>query len=841
MRSISRFIRFTAVAAVIASIFAGCLSYTVDFVEVSIDGNADTIDAGKSIQFNFNVAAQGKDTSNAQRVNWSVSSTSDGKGPVTPGTTVSPSGTLSVSIDEIYPILYVRATHAAYSGKYDFKQINVKGPKVGSVVISTAAASVVAGGTVKLSAFVAGQAPNQGLTYSVGSKSDGTGAVAAGSAIAGDGTLTVAAGETASSLYVKAQSNSDATKSAIQEIKIITVTSVTVTADGGTARVLRGGSLKFAATVAGNNGPGQNVTWKVSANQAGTSAVTDGTAIAADGTLTVAATEAAATLYVTATSAVDTTKSGSLAVVIPTVTAVTVSPVNPQIKRGDGVTFTARVQGTGSPGQEVTWKLDGVGGTPSATTITSTGMLVVSTAEMLSGLIVTATSVDDPAKFGTSMVTIPAIPAAIDTFAGYSITGSGTSFTARKSGASVGAVNQPIQTVIDAIRNDAKGAACQIRFGNGSDVLNTGTASIIFNNTGGTWGAITLSGKITSAVNVSGNDNGTIVISDNISITSTADIANTDAATGDNANGKAITHNSTGTLTINGGRVSSVTGKAIVFPSLGTVTVSGGTVASTSGIGIQLTGRGTINVSGNGLVTAAGSGSTIGCTLIPDSSGTINVTGGTVENTGSGSTIYMFSGVKINISGGTVKSTSGIAINRQGTGPVVIDGNAVVSATSGRGVHSGSNGGTVTIAGNAKVSATTGYAVYTYVSSNNTFIKGNAVVSATTGYALYIYYTGAVNISENAKVTSANTNAAQGTVFLGKQTATADPANLRLEITGGTVENTAANGNAIRNNSTGGITVSGGTVSAPSGIAINNTAGAALDTTGGKIVGKVSP
>ncbi len=414
MKGFSKLVGFAAAAA-IALGFAGCLSYSVDSVQVSIEGNADSVDAGKTVQFNFQVNASGKDTSQAQRVKWSVSSTSDGNGPVTPGTSVSPGGTLSVSIDEIYPILYVRAAHDsfAYSGKYDFKQINVKGPKVGSVILSTAATSVVAGGTVKLSAFVAGQAPNQGLTYSVGSKSDGTGAVAAGSAIAGDGTLTVAAAETASSLYVKAQSNSDATKSAIQEIKIVTVTSVTVSADGGTAKVKRGGSLKFSATVAGNNGPGQNVTWKVSANAAGTSAVTSGTAIAADGTLTVAVEEAAATLYVTATSAVDTTKSGTLAVVIPTVTAVAISPVNPQIKRGDGVTFTARVQGTGGPSQEVTWKLDGVGGTPSATTITSNGMLVVSTAETLSGLIVTATSVDDPAKFGTTMVTIPASPAAI--------------------------------------------------------------------------------------------------------------------------------------------------------------------------------------------------------------------------------------------------------------------------------------------------------------------------------------------------------------------------------------------------------------------------------------------
>jgi len=397
------------------ALLAGCLSYSVESVEVTIDGNATSIDAGKSIQFNFLVTATGKDITQAQRVRWSVSSTSTGTGPVTTGTTISPSGTLAVSVDEIYPILYVRATHDsfAYSGKYDFKQIQVRGPKVGSVVLSVTgnASSAVAGGTAKLSAFVAGQAPNQGLTYSVGSASNGTGAVVAGTAIAADGTLTVSANETASSLFVKAVSNSDATKFDIKEIKVVTVTSVTVSADGGTARVLRGSSLRFSAVVTGNNNPDQNVTWKVSSNAAGTGTVTDGTAIASNGTLTVAAAEAAATLYVTATSSVNTTKSGSLAVVIPTVTSVIVSPANPQIKRGEGATFTARVQGTGNPGQEVTWKLDGIGGSTTVTTITSNGMVIVNAAETLSQLLITATSVDDPTKSGTTMITIPAVPA----------------------------------------------------------------------------------------------------------------------------------------------------------------------------------------------------------------------------------------------------------------------------------------------------------------------------------------------------------------------------------------------------------------------------------------------
>jgi hypothetical protein len=651
----SKFFSVIAIAAVIISVFAGCLSYTVDSVEVSIDGNATTIDAGKLIQFNFLVSATGKDTSQAQRVKWSVSSTSDGRGPVTSGTTVSPNGTLAVSINEIYPVLFVRATHEAYSSKYDFKQIQVKGPKVGSVVLSIPMISAVAGGTLKVSAFVAGQAPNQGLTYSVGSRSDGTGSVVAGTRIEADGTLTVAAAETASSLFVKAVSNSDATKFDIKEIKIVTVTSVTVSAEGGSARVVRGGSLKFNAAVAGTNNPDGAVMWKVSSNAAGTGAVTAGTAIASNGTLTVAVAEAAATLYVIAVSTIDSTKSGSLAVTIPTVTSITISPVNPQIKRGEGATFTARIQGTGNPGQDVTWKLDGVGGSTSATVITSNGMIIISPAETLSQLIVTATSVDDPAKFGTTMIAIPAVPAAVvsaappgTAFTGYIITGSGTAFSAARGGAAVGTAGQPIQTVINDIKNNANGAACEIQFGDGATALEIGTTQIAVNNTGGTWGAITLSGKLNG--NVSAANTGVIQVTNNVSITSKAEITNTAA------NGTAVYYNSTGTFTVTGGKISTTTGRALQNISTGTVSVSGGMIEASGAGGTALfnASAGAVNISGGTVLTNGNNGNAV----FNNSRGTITISGGNIDaGTLGRAAVYNGSSGKINVSGAAVISS----------------------------------------------------------------------------------------------------------------------------------------------------------------------------------------
>jgi hypothetical protein len=707
------------------ALLAGCVSYSVDSLEVSVEGNATAVDAGQTLQFNFYVYASGKDTSGAQRVKWSVSSTSDGRGEVTQGTSVSPGGTLMVSADEIYPVLFVRATHDYYTSKYDFKQIQVRGPKVGSVVMSVTgnAASVVAGANLKFSAFVAGQAPNQGLTYSVWTANNGTGAPAAGTAIAADGTLTVSANETASSLYVRAVSNSDATKFDTKEIRIVSVTSVTVTAEGGNARVVRGNRLKFNAAVAGNNSPAQNVTWKVSSNAAGDGAVSPGTAIGSDGTLTVAATEAAATLYVIATSTVNTARSGSIQVTIPTVTLVSVSPVNPTIRRGDGQTFTARVQGTGNPGQEVTWKLDGVGGTPSATTITSNGMLIVSPAETLSGLIVTATSVDDPTKSGTSMITIPATPAAVvpatpppqaqapaptptpapaptpappvtpapqpltpptvppqTSVAGdYVITGSGTAFTATRNGATVGTANQPIQTVIEAIRANANGAACAIFFGNGTTTLNTGTTPVSFNNTGGNWGPITLKGRLTSSTS-SANNGGTIVIN-GVAVTSTGSVANTATV------GRAFINLASGTLNITGGEI---------------------TATSVSGIGVNNVSNGAVVMSGGVILTG-----TAGNGIYGDSTGSTTITGGFIQTT-SGSGVVNYRGTTT-ITGGTIQATqeNGVAVNNIGSGVTEIRGGTILATGTNtkavRNYLSGTvniNGGTITAGGNGS------YAIY---------------------------------------------------------------------------------------------------------------------------------
>lgn len=237
----------------------------------------------------------------------------------------------------------------------------------------------------------------------------------------------------------------------------------------------------------------------------------------------------------------------------------------------------------------------------------------------------------------------------------YTITGRGTSFSAARGGSAV--ASGTIQTVIDAIRTAANGAAVTIRFGNGTDILDIGTERAEFNNTGGRWGLITLTGKITGSRN-SGSPVCTILIADNISATSNADIASTGSM-----GWTAIRKEGTGTLTITGGTLTSRDTAA---------ELTGGTNTETSVLNISggtFTGRNTIS-NGN--------------------SGTVNISGGTIE--GSYAAVYNYNrGNTVNISGGTISGTGagGCAIYNLQDGFINLSGNAVVTSANTNPVNAG--------------------------------------------------------------------------------------------------------------------------------------------------------
>jgi len=225
----------------------------------------------------------------------------------------------------------------------------------------------------------------------------------------------------------------------------------------------------------------------------------------------------------------------------------------------------------------------------------------------------------------------------------YVITGSGTSFTATKDGSTTISSNQPIQTVINAIKINANGEASVIQFGNGS-VLDIGTAYIEFNGSGSpTWGTINLTGKITSAIN--DYDLGTIYLTNGASISSTADIGNTSV--------NAVYNNSTGTVSINGGTVSAQS-IAVLNNSTGTVNINDGTVQATNNsyAAVYNSSSGTVNISGG----------TVSADYVAvynwDDTGKVNISDGTVQTTGYCAILY---GI-VTISGGTVSATTGMAV-----------------------------------------------------------------------------------------------------------------------------------------------------------------------------------
>ena len=229
-----------------------------------------------------------------------------------------------------------------------------------------------------------------------------------------------------------------------------------------------------------------------------------------------------------------------------------------------------------------------------------------------------------------------------------------------------------LQNLITMIRTHANGNPCTIQFGSGGedwlDLGNTSSGEISFNNTGGTWGEITLTGKAFSAIS-----NLFIIgfITSEVTIKSEADLK----ATGEN--GTVFLNAESGRLTITGGTVESLNLWAI--SNRGTLTVSGGTVKATSssdGYAIINYGDGKITVSGNATVTSACT-STYG-TIYIYSNATENawlkVEGGTVENTATnGNAIYNDSDRAITVSGGIICAKKGYAIKLTKSAPLTLN------------------------------------------------------------------------------------------------------------------------------------------------------------------------
>ena len=200
-------------------------------------------------------------------------------------------------------------------------------------------------------------------------------------------------------VYVAARSVADPTKTSTATVTIVPPVSVAVTP--AAVQVVTGAQQQFTATV--KNSTNTAVTWSVSGSCSG----------AACGTITSgglykapAAVPNPALVVVTATSAADSTRSGTASVTIIPPVGVTISPTTANVAVGGNQQFLATV--SGSSNTAVTWSVSGSGCTGAACgKITSSGFYTApATVPSPANITVTVKSAADPTKFNTATVTI---------------------------------------------------------------------------------------------------------------------------------------------------------------------------------------------------------------------------------------------------------------------------------------------------------------------------------------------------------------------------------------------------------------------------------------------------
>ena len=427
---------FGITVAILTSVLflTGCASL-MHRVRITTEGNLSSVLAGGTL----NMRASGRN------IVWIVSSSVDGSSPTGSGTFITPDGRLTVAANEPASILYViaRSTEDDFS---DVRQIRVV--TVTGVTVSPGNQSVVIGRSSQFRAHVAGHNnPDNAVTWRVSSNAAGTGTVSHGTGITAHGVLTVAPHEPLRTIYVIATSRVDPSMSGSVFATVVVPTVTRVTVNTGTPLVIAGSTRQFWAYVIGTFDPDPAVIWSVSSNAAGTRAVTPGTWISGNGVLTVAANETVSTLFVFATSVFDPMQSGSIAVsvmpapipppapppltpaptptpppttpaptppppapAVPIVTGITISPSSHSTLTNRNVQLHATVTGINNPNTAVTWSVSsnaaGTGAVAPRTIINANGLLTVAPNEWSPTLHVVATSVADPTRTASAIVTV---------------------------------------------------------------------------------------------------------------------------------------------------------------------------------------------------------------------------------------------------------------------------------------------------------------------------------------------------------------------------------------------------------------------------------------------------
>ncbi|MCL2762112.1 MAG: hypothetical protein FWD36_02745 [Treponema sp.] len=286
-------------------------------------------------------------------------------------------------------------------------------PVVNSVTVNAAggAASVLQGGSLQFNANVS---VANGAAETVSWTLDGD--YVTGTGINASGLLTVALTEPAASITVRATPTQAgfADKAATRTVTVTRVPivhSVTITTAGNVTSILQGTQLQFAATVDGEYGAAETVSWSLDGDYV------TGTGINASGLLTVALTEPAASIIVRATPTqagfADKAATRTVTVTrIPVVNNVTITTAGnaTSILQGAQLQFTATVDGSYGAAETVSWSLDGDYVT--GTGINASGLLTVALTEPAASITVRATPTEPgfADKAATRTLTVTRVP-----------------------------------------------------------------------------------------------------------------------------------------------------------------------------------------------------------------------------------------------------------------------------------------------------------------------------------------------------------------------------------------------------------------------------------------------
>ncbi|MFV0413574.1 MAG: Ig-like domain-containing protein, partial [Oscillospiraceae bacterium] len=368
---------------------------------IAIQPGAASVKVGQTRQFTAEVTVQGAaDTG----VVWSL------EGTLAEGTLVSETGLLTVAENETAASFAVVATARADAGKTARAEVTVlaqDAPAVTGVAVSPKTAGVPQGQTQQFSAAVAAE---NGADESVAWRVSGQ--TSPGTQIDQSGLLTIAFDEQATTLAIQAASVFDASKADTAEVTVLPNTEpkvLEVSVTPAAVAVRPGFSRQFAAGVQAVNGADTQVQWSLQGE------TKEGTAINAEGLLTVAADETAQSFAVVAASAYDESVFAAAQVQVqqgaePIVLSVLVAAPEAAVAKGTRAQLTATVEAEEGADTGVVWSVEG--NTSSATAINAAGELQVAFDEAAHTLTVKAASTGNSAVYGTAWVGLAqAVPA----------------------------------------------------------------------------------------------------------------------------------------------------------------------------------------------------------------------------------------------------------------------------------------------------------------------------------------------------------------------------------------------------------------------------------------------